>query len=221
MRFSIPNTITNAIQQNFNNHDKIIISKNNDYYMVKALENINKNEIILVEYPECVLYGENDVDRGLQVVKKYMESMDTEYIKELYPRNFNKFESNITIKNIHKIIKYLDNKEKHTSFINTILDFFKQYTKKHIEFYYAKYLYNAFEGYQYGPLTLPNLAKFNHSCKNNNIIFKFDDTKGCMIVKTTKNITKGNELFNSYLYNKNILNHQQYLLEHYNFKCDC
>jgi hypothetical protein len=65
-----------------------------------------------------------------------------------------------------------------------------------IEFYYAIYIYNAFEGFQYGPLTLPILAKFNHSCKKNNIEFKFDTSKGCMIVSTTCNVKKDDELFN-------------------------
>ena len=232
MKFSIPkisckknyndsNYSSNYSSNLLSNTSRIIIIKYNDYYTVKAVTNIKQNEIILVEYPECVLYGENNIDRGLQVVKKYIESMETDFIKELYPRDFNKFTSNITIKNVHKIIKHLENENKHNTYITQFLAFFKQYSKKQIEFYYAKYLYNAFEGFQYGPLTLPILAKFNHSCKNNNIVFTFDSNKGFMIVKTTKNINKGDELFNSYLYNKNILNHQQYLLEHYNFKCDC
>jgi hypothetical protein len=45
-----------------------------------------------------------------------------------------------------------------------------------------------------------------------------------MIVSTTCNVKKDDELFNSYLYNKNnknIENHKAYILEHYNFDCGC
>jgi hypothetical protein len=216
MKFSTPKKFSNSnSNSNSNSTSSIIIVKDNDqdYYTVKAAVNIKKGEIILLEYPECTLYGETDIDRGLQVVKKYIESMDCNYIQELYPRNYETFTPNKLSKNVHKIIKHVEDAN--------IARFFNQYSKKHIEFYYAKYLYNAFEGFQFGPLTLPLLAKFNHSCKNNNIAFTFDNDKGCMIVKTTKNINKGDELFNSYLYNKKILDHTQYLLEHYNFKCGC
>ena len=233
MKFDTPNTPnTHAINDNVNTHtntSKIVITKNADYYSVKALTNIKKSETILIEYPKCTLYGEQEIDRGLQVVKKYMEQMDTDYIKELYPRDFDKFNPNTLIKNIHKIIKHLDTDKKQNTKTNTVhskclVEFFAHYPKKMIEFYYAKYIYNAFEGFQYGPLTLPILAKFNHSCKKNNIEFKFDTSKGCMIVSTTCNVKKDDELFNSYLYNKNnknIENHKAYIFEHYNFDCDC
>lgn len=204
---------------------RIIIVKDTttDYYSVKATTNIGKDEIILVEYPKCTLYGDLDIDRGLQVIRKYIEHMDTNYIKELYPRDFTSFKPNQLIKNIHKIIKCLDTDKKHNTSIHThtLVDFFKQYSKKIIEFYYAKYIFNAFEGFQYGPLTLPILAKFNHSCQNSNIKFNFDVHKGCMIVKATLNIKKGDELFNSYLYNKHFTDHKKYILDHYNFNCDC
>ena len=100
--------------------------------------------------------------------------------------------------------------------------FFEKYTKNELEFYYAKYIFNAFEGFDYGPLTLPNLAKFNHSC-NNNIIFNFDATSGVMIVKTTQKVERGEELFNSYLFNKKKSNHKEYLYNHYGFitVCNC
>jgi hypothetical protein len=42
-----------------------------------------------------------------------------------------------------------------------------------------------------------------------------------MIVSTTCNVKKDDDLNNSYLYNKNIENHKAYILEHYNFDCDC
>jgi hypothetical protein len=224
MKYNTPKTYKLNISKEIPDiASRLIISKDKhmDYYAVKALTNIKKDEIILLEYPECTLYGEVEIDRGLQVVKKYIEYMNTEYIKELYPRDFVTFKPNTIIKNIHKIIKHLDTEQKHNVQVTSIIVFFKQYSKQLIEFYYAKYIYNAFEGFHYGPLTLPMLAKFNHSCKNNNIIFKFDSEKGCMIVKTTCDIKKGDELFNSYLYNKNIENHKAYILEHYNFDCGC
>ena len=223
MKFNTPESVILHIDKPTVISSIISISKdkNTDYYSVKALTSIKKDEQILIEYPKCILYGELEVERGLQVVKKYIEQMNMDYIKEFYPRDIKIFKQTEITKSIHKIIKYLDSNQKHNTYIISLITFFKQYSKRFIEFYYAKYIYNAFEGYRYGPLTLPILAKFNHSCKNNNIVFKFDEKNGCMIVKTTRNIKKGDELFNSYLYNKNIENHKLYILEHYNFVCGC
>jgi len=115
------------------------------------------------------------------------------------------------IKDIHKIIKNSSSK---------LIDFFDNYDDNIIEFYYAKYLYNSFEGNCFGPLTLPTIAKLNHSC-NNNVDFIFDENIGCMKVYSNKNIKKGEELFDNYLLNKNIINHKEYLYNHYGFICKC
>ena len=98
--------------------------------------------------------------------------------------------------------------------------FYKKYNKETIEFYYAKYLYNSFEGNRYGPLTLPVIAKLNHSC-NNNVDYHFDTITGTMIITSNQNIKKNTEICDNYLSNKNILNHKDYLYQHYGFNCNC
>jgi hypothetical protein len=198
---------------------KIKFSTNQDnYHKVISITKIPKNEIILIEFPCVTLYGEPDIDRGLQTLTKYLLLGTQNHIgiTTLYPRDEDiyTFPRTNLIKQIHKIIKNIPDKQR------KLREFFNQYTKTELEFYYAKYIFNAFEGFEYGPLTLPYLAKFNHSC-NSNIIFNFDKTNGTMIVKTTKNIQPGEELFNSYLFNKTIPNHKEYLYEHYGFTSDC
>jgi SET domain-containing protein len=187
--------------------DKIINSNKNDYCSIRANEFIKKGEILLKEYPKINLFGEEETDKGLQVIKIYILHKEN----ELYPRNYN-YNKTCMVKNIHKIIKNADSKLK---------KFFESYSKEEIEFYYAKYLYNTFEGFKYGPLTLPLTAKLNHSCNNPNVEFNFDEKTGQMITKAIRNIKKGEELFISYLMNKQITNHKEYLYEHYGFHCDC
>ena len=51
--------------------------------------------------------------------------------------------------------------------------------------------------------------------------FLFDEYSGCMNVFTNKYIKKGCELFDNYLLNKNIINHKEYLTNHYGFTCNC
>jgi hypothetical protein len=187
--------------------DKIKIINDSNYSKIVAINNITKDDIIIIEYPKINLFGEEEIDKGLQTIKKYIETKED----KLYPRDINNFPITNMVKNVHKIIKYSDNKLKR---------FFENYTKKEIEFYYAKYLYNTFEGFNYGPLTLPICAKLNHSC-NPNVIFNFNKNNGTMIVKALRNIKRNEEIFGSYLMNKKIDNHQYYLTEHYAFNCNC
>ncbi len=187
--------------------DKISFIKKDEYHKVIANNNIQKGEILLIEYPTINLFGENEIDKGLQLTKKYIELNES----ELYPRDINNFPRTNMIKNVHKIIKNTDKK---------LRDFFSKYSKDIIEFYYAKYIFNAFEGWKYGPLTLPMVAKFNHSCTPN-IEFNFNQQNGTMVVKAIKNIKKGYEIYDSYLVNKDLTNHDKYLYEHYGFVCGC
>jgi hypothetical protein len=187
--------------------DKIKIIDDSNYSKIIAINNITKDDIIIIEYPKINLFGEEEIDKGLQTIKKYIETKED----KLYPRDINNFPITNMVKNVHKIIKYADNKLKR---------FFENYTKKEIEFYYAKYLYNTFEGFNYGPLTLPICAKLNHSC-NPNVIFNFNKNNGTMMVKALRNIKRNDEIFGSYLMNKKIDNHKNYLYEHYAFMCNC
>jgi len=218
MKFQIPANISSSNTNNFISPKIKFISTNKNNHTVISTARIKTNEIILIETPCATLYGELDIDRGLQTIQKYMLLADHPGIQSLYPRENNSktFPRTLMIKQIHKIITTLP--DKHSKLRN----FFSNYTKAEIEFYYAKYLFNAFEGYSYGPLTLPLLAKFNHSC-DSNITFQFDVYEGVMIVRTMREILPNEELFNSYLYNKTIPNHRDYLLEHYGFcfSCNC
>ena len=227
MKFNTPCNYCAKNQQNFiSSKIKICTNLETDYQSVRSVSRIPKNEVILIEYPCATLYGEEDIDRGLQTIQKYFILAEQNHpgIATLYPRNeyIYTFPRTPLIKQIHKIVKTLQNTnaKANTPAIQKLCAFFSKYTKTELEFYYAKYIYNAFEGFSYGPLTLPYLAKFNHSC-NSNIAFTFDKNSGAMIVRTTQVIEPGQELFNSYLCNKTIPNHRQYLFEHYGFVVEC
>jgi len=227
MKFNTPCNYCAKNQQNFiSSKIKICTNLETDYQSVLSVSRIPKNEVILIEYPCATLYGEEDIDRGLQTIQKYFILAEQNHpgIATLYPRkeDIYTFPRTTLIKQIHKIVKTLQNTnaKTNTPAIQKLCAFFSKYTKTELEFYYAKYIYNAFEGFTYGPLTLPYLAKFNHSC-NSNIAFTFDKNSGVMIVRTTQVIEPGQELFNSYLCNKTIPNHRQYLFEHYGFVVEC
>ncbi len=196
---------------NFKTHEyttpKIKFVTNSNYHKVIALQNIKKDELLMIESSNINLFDDEDIDRGLQTIKKYIIERES----ELYPRDNNFIRTDL-IKQVHKIIKNADKR---------IQVFFDNYTKSEIEMYYAKYIFNAFEGNQYGPLTLPKLAKFNHTCDTPDIVFKFDKVSGCMYVTANKDIPKNKEIFNSYLMNKKIDNHKEYLYTHYAFECGC
>jgi SET domain-containing protein len=198
------NTPIKELKENYIS-DKIFFDNINDYICIKANKNIKKGEIILKEYPKINLFGEEEIDKGLQVIKKFIEIKES----ELYPRNY-KYKKTKMIKDVHKIINSTPK----------LKNFFAKYSKEEIEFYYAKYIYNCFEGGKYGPLPLIITAKLNHSC-NPNVEFYFDEQIGQMITITTRFINKGEEIFSSYLTKKVIKSHKNYLEEHYGFSCEC
>ena len=184
-----------------------------DYNKIIAKNNINENDILIIEYSKFNLFGINSDNRELKILKIYLENKNNTEIKNLYPRNFNFIKTNMIIL-VHKLIKSIKNKD------IKLYNFLIQFSKEEIEFYFAKYIFNAFEGNEYGPLTLPNIAKINHSCRPN-VKFTFNKIDGCMYLKAIKNIKKGEEIIASYLENKNIIDHKNYLREHYNFECEC
>jgi len=185
--------------------DKIQINCNTEYYNIIAIKGIKKDDKLIIEYPEFNLFGLEVGNRDIQILKLYLENIDDPIIKELYPRT-NNFPKTNMIKSIHNIIK--SNKE------------FNSYDKNTIELIFAKYIFNAFEGYDYGPLTLPIIAKINHSCKPN-VKFKFNRDTGTMQLFAIRDIKKGEEIYDSYLENKKIKSHKEYLQEHYGFNCKC
>jgi len=202
----------NVSQQNFIS-DKIKIINQNDYNKVICNENIKKDEILIIEFSQINIFGMDDKNRELQILKKYIENKNNKDIINLYPRNYNYIKTDM-IKSVHKILKSIKNTDKN------LYNFLIEYQKDELEYYFAKYIFNAFEGNEYGPLTLPLIAKLNHSCKPN-VYFTLDKNSGCMFLKAKRNIKKDEEIFDSYLENKQIKNHKTYLEEHYGFMCDC
>ena len=90
-----------------------------------------------------------------------------------------------------------------------------------IYFYYYKILFNAFE-MNNNSVILSIGATMNHSCKPN-IIFKSININGInyMEFKAINNIKINDELCYSYLRNYKGFNNKLYLLNHYNFICQC
>ena len=203
MRYNQP---SKSEESNISNKIKII--ENSDYYKIIAIKDIKKDEELIIEYPKYSLFGMEVVNREKQILKLYLENIDNindPIIKELYPRT-NDYTKTKLVKSIYKIIKS-DKK-------------FNEYDKNLIELCIAKYIFNAFEGYDYGPLTLPIIAKINHSCKPN-VKFRFNRDTGSMHLYAIRDIKKGEEIFDSYLENKKINVHKEYLQEHYGFICNC
>lgn len=193
--------------------NKIQFIDDDNYSKVIALDNIKKDENIIIEYSNINLFGEKLDNRELKILKKYLENKNNNDIIKLYPRNNTYIKTNM-IKSLHNLIKSIKNID------NKLYNYLIQFSKSELEFYFAKYIYNAFEGNDYGPLTLPCIARLNHSCKPN-VKFTFNRDNCCMYVNSIRNIKKGEEIFDSYLENKNIKNHTTYLYEHYGFNCEC
>jgi hypothetical protein len=191
-----------------------IITDNHDMNKVICVENIKKNSILIKEYSNINLFGEKVINRDVEFLIKLIESNE----QMLYPRNYTQFTSTQMTRDILKIIKNILK----TSNLNNKLNKLNKYNNDIIEFYYAKHLFNSFEGFEYGPLYLPHIAKLNHSC-NPNTYFEFNKEYGYMTLYAKTNIKKGEEITDSYLLNKNIDNHREYLRNHYMFDyiCSC
>ena len=197
-------------------NNKINIIKTNIYKII-ANNNINKGDIILIEQP---IFNESDI---ISLLYTIIKNKDTIYIKNLYPRTNNFKLLNIkdnpynpcNVNLLKKINKYSNNK---------IKDFLLSFNINDIYFYYYKILFNAFE-MNNNSVILPIGAMMNHNCKPN-IIFNSINIKGInyMQFKALNNIKKDDELCYSYLRNyngNNKLNKSLYLLNHYNFTCEC
>lgn len=193
--------------------NKIEIIKT-DGYMIIAKNNITKGDIILIEKPS---YEEDDIICLLYTIIKNKDMMN---IKNLYPRT-NDFKllntkDNIYNVNLLKIINKYHNKK--------IKDFLLSIDINEIYFYYYKILFNAFEMNNSSAI-LSIGAMMNHSCMPN-IIFNTINIKGINYMKfiALTNINKNDELCYSYLRNYKLnqkLNRRSYLLNHYNFICNC
>lgn len=194
--------------------DKIKIIKT-DGYFIRANNNINKGETILIEQP---IFNETDI---ISLLYTIIKNKDTIYIKNLYPRTTNFKLLNIKDNPYNVYLLKIINKYPN----NKIKDFLLSININDIYFYYYKILFNAFE-MNNNSVILQIGAMMNHSCKPN-IIFNSINIKGInyMKFKAINNIKKDEELCYSYLRNykenNNRLNQRLYLLNHYNFICQC
>ena len=165
---------------------------------------MKKGEIILAEKP---IYQETDIIKLLYEIIKNKENKD---IVNLYPRTYIDL-SNTYLSNLLKIINNYNNyKIKKYLLINSNI----------LNFYFCKILFNAFEMNNYSTI-LPIGAMMNHSC-NPNIVFY--EKNNLMYFEAIVNIKKNDELCYSYLRNYKYSNYkdkQLYLLNHYNFVCNC
>jgi SET domain-containing protein len=232
MKFKVPSTLnSNTKFTNYISPKIKIVSHQLEYHKVIALENIVTGEILIREHPVINLFGEEDIDRGLQMVIKFIDAADSNDVLELYPRS-REYKKTYYITLIHRIIKEcLSSKDLKKV---KLAKYLNKYDKETLEYYFAKYIYNAFEGHQYGPLSLPYTAKLNHSCNAPNAVFAFEDVLGGeMVVQASRNIRRGEEIYISYLGNlgyadklvnigkNSVEKHKIYLEEHYGFRCDC
>jgi hypothetical protein len=186
---------------------KVFIDKSNKNNKVIATENIKDGETLIEEYPLINLFGEKIDDRDVLFLKKLILSSEN----ELYPRDIKEFKRT-------RMTKKIFDKIKNTN--KSLQKYFEQYDTNFIEHFYAKHIFNSFEGYEYGPLYLPNIAKLNHSC-NPNTKFVFNKDTGIMRLIATRNIDKREEITDSYITNKKIIDHKEYLNDHYGFICNC
>ena len=68
--------------------DKIQFINSIDYNKVVSIQNIKKDEILLIEYPKFNLFGFNSENRELKILKIYIENKNNPDIIKLYPRNY-------------------------------------------------------------------------------------------------------------------------------------
>ncbi len=191
----------------------IKIVNDNNYYKIISINFIEKDTIILIEYPKiysCKQYKTNDeqILNMLYLILKYKDSL---FIKNLYPRDIIKNPigsiNNPYNINLIKLIKNCSNK--------VIKNYLLYFDKDTLYMHYYKYLCNAFDMNNI-PVILPIGAMMNHS-NNPNIIFYPENNR--MIFKTLKKIKPNEELCYSYLRNCKYRNQEEineYLYNHYN-----
>jgi hypothetical protein len=191
----------------------IKILNDNNYYKIISTGFIEKDTIILIEYPKIYLSNNSKSNDDvllnmLYLILKYKDSL---FIQNLYPRAIIKNPigniNNPYNINLNKLIKNCTNKV-----IKNYLLFFDKDT---LYMHYYKYLCNAFD-MNNSPVILPIGAMMNHS-NNPNIMFYPENNR--MVFKTTKKIKPNEELCYSYLRNCKYTTNEEineYLYNHYN-----
>jgi hypothetical protein len=195
--------------------DDIKIIYNNDFYKIIAINDIKKGTIIMKETSDYNLFGHYKTNQILDILYLMLKNKDDIKIINLYPRNniklINQYKNPYLI-DLLKEIKYCSN--------NKIKKFLLEHDNDTLYTYYYKILFNAFDMYG-SPVLLFNGAMINHSCTPN---VKFYESNNTMYFETLTNVKKGEEITYSYLRNvviKTTKEKHLYLLNHYNFKCQC
>jgi hypothetical protein len=185
----------------------------NDFYKIISKNFIEKDTIILIEFPKLHLLNniKKNEDVLLNMLYLILKNKDSVFIKNLYPRDTIKTPigniNNPYNINLIKLIKNSTNK-----IIKNYLLFFD---KDCLYMHYYKYLFNAFD-MNNSPVILPIGAMMNHSNKPN-IMFYPENNK--MIFKALCNIKPNEELCYSYLRNVKYTSTKEmneYLYNHYN-----
>lgn len=203
-----------CIEKEYMSNDITIICEH-DFYKIIAVNNIKKGTIIMKDKSDYNLFGYVKTNQILDILYLMLKNKDDDKIINLYPRNnidLLNYKNNPYLINLQKEIKYCSNNKIKKYLLNHDID--TLYT------YYYKILFNAFDMYS-TPILLFNGAMMNHSCNPN---VKFYEFNNAMYFETLYDIKKGDELTYSYLRNANIKSEddkQVYLLNHYNFQCNC
>jgi len=176
-----------------------------------ATENLNKNEIVLIESPDCYIFKPKESPL-FEILYDIICNNQIEQFNNLVPYNIIKLETKL----INELKKIKNTK------IKNKLNNFDDFT---LSLLIKKYLQNAFNmdnsKKTIKPCILYYGAIFNHSCIPN-VNFKFDFKKNQMIFYTNKYITKNEELFDNYTnINLNYKIRQSKLFHQYNFICKC
>ncbi len=182
---------------------KILFANN---YKIIANEDIKKGTVILIDKP---IYISNNIIELLYLMLK--NNTDNDLIN-LYPRNDIKLinENNNPYNiDLYKLINKSDKiMKKYLLSIN----------EKQLYHYYYKILFNAFQ-INNKVCILKIGAMMNHSCSPNIIFYENNNN---MIFEANCDIKKGTELCYSYFRNcKSNIDKHKYLLDHYNFICEC
>lgn len=191
-----------------------------------ATEFIPKNTVILSEYPSFKIDGykssEIEIFELLYVIltssKKEYKKKFMKYLPKTIDNNLNFY--------VKKIKEEFNNlKLKNYQMYNY---FVTNYDINEIVLFSLKYICNAFDFFEEGPIILLNGSIFNHSC-NPNIIFgksigksPENNKSSKMNFITIRDINKGEELQNCYI---NIFEstkeRKKKLLNQYGFNCEC
>ena len=165
-------------------------------YGFVALNHIPKNTIILSEYPSFKIdnYSPSQFDMfelifNILKSKNKLKSRFMNYMPQSLNNNYSQIIGNIKTtfgklkSHNHIIYDYMVN----------------NYSMDEIVLLSLKYISNAFDFFDHGPIILLTGSIFNHSCSPNIIFGKSDDVNPKMVFTTIRDIEKGEELCDSYV----------------------